>query len=441
MRRAGWNPARPQWPSAPTGSGPSRAGIGRPDTRPNPPRPELARNEEMAVERERAGEAALQAAEEQRGRADGDQHRWEAREEALAQALDRARAGAGVERLAGLDGVVGTLMELVDVDAGFEPAFEAAAGEVLAAVFLDSPRAARRGLEELHRLDRAGAVVALSPALPAPGHAGGPADSAAPFHSPAPSFSVPGLPSPAGPERPSPPRPGSGCPGHSGGRRPHASEGTSRSAERRGLPRLVATDRRGGRRRLAGSGGPGHPAGRTWSSSPGPVTGVRRGLWRVGAAGAGATAQRGKKPAGWRVPPGRRPKRRRPPGDRRARKPRTPGTAGRRRVGRWRPTRPACGLRRRRSSGSKASWPTARASRNRRPASAGSSSGGWSGNANGFPSWRAFFRSWKARRQPKRSGRRPSAWPGSGWPSGRRPWPPCAAISRCERPASRSAGP
>ena len=171
-------------------------------------RPELARNEEMAVERERAGEAALQAAEEQRGRADGDQHRWEAREEALAQALDRVRAGAGVERLAGLDGVVGTLMELVDVDPGFEPAFEAAAGEVLAAVFLDSPRAARRGLEELHRLDRAGAVVALSPALPAPGHAGGPADSAAPFHSPAPLFfSVPGLPSPAGPERPSPPRP------------------------------------------------------------------------------------------------------------------------------------------------------------------------------------------------------------------------------------------
>ena len=127
-------------------------------------RTELTGNEEAAVERERVGEAALRAAEERRSRADGEQHRWEAREEALAQALDRVRASAGVERLASVDGVVGTLMELVDVDAGFEPAFEAAAGEVLAAVFLDSSRSARRGLEELHRLDCAGAVVALSPA-------------------------------------------------------------------------------------------------------------------------------------------------------------------------------------------------------------------------------------------------------------------------------------
>jgi chromosome segregation protein len=128
--------------------------------------PDLARAEETAVERERRAEAGLQAADEERSRADGEQHRWEAREEALAQALDRVRARAGVERLAGLDGVVGTLVELVDVDPGFEAAFEAAAGEVLAAVFLENPESARRGLEELHRLDRAGAVVALPPPRP-----------------------------------------------------------------------------------------------------------------------------------------------------------------------------------------------------------------------------------------------------------------------------------
>ena len=128
---------------------------------------ELALLERDAREAESASDAARQSAEEQRREADAEHHRWAAREEALAQALDQARARAGAERLASSGGVVGTLLDLVEVDEGLAPAFEAAAGEILAAVVLDGVGSARRGLEELHRMAAAGAVVALpSPGVP-----------------------------------------------------------------------------------------------------------------------------------------------------------------------------------------------------------------------------------------------------------------------------------
>jgi len=106
-------------------------------------------------------EAVLVWAEREARRSEATSHRWAARSEALAQALDEARARAGAERLAGVRGVVGTLLELVDVDAGYETAFEAAAGEVLAAVVVDSDGAARLSLDHLSRQGGGGAVIAL----------------------------------------------------------------------------------------------------------------------------------------------------------------------------------------------------------------------------------------------------------------------------------------
>ena len=63
-------------------------------------------------------EAEHAAAGEARRQADAEHHRWSARAEALAQALDEARARAGAERLAAVAGVVGTLLELVEVSEG-----------------------------------------------------------------------------------------------------------------------------------------------------------------------------------------------------------------------------------------------------------------------------------------------------------------------------------
>jgi chromosome segregation protein len=136
--------------------------------------------DEAALGEQRLGEAqlragaelavatdALHSADDDRRRAESDAHRWTARAEAVAQALHEARARAGAERLAGVDGVIGTLLDLVDVDEGFEAAFEAAAGEVLAAVVLDSPESARRAVEELHGAAAGGAVFSLPPAVAA----------------------------------------------------------------------------------------------------------------------------------------------------------------------------------------------------------------------------------------------------------------------------------
>jgi chromosome segregation protein len=127
---------------------------------------ELAATDRASREAESAADAARVDAEERRRTADAEHHRWAAREEALAQALDQARARAGAEKLSGSGGVVGTLLDLVEVEERLAPAFEAAAGEVLSAVVLDGVSSARRGLAELHRAAAAGAVVPLPAGAP-----------------------------------------------------------------------------------------------------------------------------------------------------------------------------------------------------------------------------------------------------------------------------------
>ena len=108
-----------------------------------------------------AAEHAEVLAHERAVACDAERARCEARRDALAQALDEARARAGAERLAGVDGVVGTLLELVEVDDGWGDAFEAACGEAIAAVVVDGSAAARAALAHLSAGERGGAVVAL----------------------------------------------------------------------------------------------------------------------------------------------------------------------------------------------------------------------------------------------------------------------------------------
>lgn len=105
--------------------------------------------------------AALEAAEsaERAGQAQID--RWAARSGALRLALDDARSRAGVERLDGLAGVVGTLADLIDIDHGWELAFEAAAGDAMAAVIVQDATIAREALRKLAAADASGAVLAL----------------------------------------------------------------------------------------------------------------------------------------------------------------------------------------------------------------------------------------------------------------------------------------
>ena len=106
-------------------------------------------------------ESALEAIDERFRETDGAAKSWKARVDALTSALDAARARAGAQRLAGLDGIIGTLLDLVDVDSGWEAAFEAAIGEAMNAVVVRDSDAARRALSRLHESSTSGAVLAL----------------------------------------------------------------------------------------------------------------------------------------------------------------------------------------------------------------------------------------------------------------------------------------
>ena len=130
---------------------------------------------ELAAERARLDDdaAALAVAERQREQAvvaetaarraqadaAGECNRWRARVDALALTLGDERARAGMEVLEATAGVLGALGDLVTVEEGWEAAFEAAAGEALAAAVLDGHAAARPALEALVRARTAGAVL------------------------------------------------------------------------------------------------------------------------------------------------------------------------------------------------------------------------------------------------------------------------------------------
>jgi chromosome segregation protein len=104
----------------------------------------------------------LEVAEETLRQAEQEHARAQARVDALERALDEARGAAGAELLAGVDGVVGTLLDLVDVDGGWEEAFEAAAGASLAAVVVSGSEPARAALSRLRQGGATGAVLALT---------------------------------------------------------------------------------------------------------------------------------------------------------------------------------------------------------------------------------------------------------------------------------------
>lgn len=127
--------------------------------------PLLAEHDE-AEEALTATQAALDAITANVAELASERASWRARADALGLALDEARARAGAERLAGLRGVVGTLLELVDVDEGWEAAFEAAAGEALAAVIVAGSDDAKAALAHLQASGARGAVLALGAARP-----------------------------------------------------------------------------------------------------------------------------------------------------------------------------------------------------------------------------------------------------------------------------------
>ena len=120
---------------------------------------QLARTVTDADGERRAAEERLGAAEVARRDADAAAGAWQARAQALGEALEQVRTRAGAERLAGRAGVLGTLLDVVEVEEGWEAAVEAAIGDALRAVVVDGRGHARAALDALHRDGRSGAVL------------------------------------------------------------------------------------------------------------------------------------------------------------------------------------------------------------------------------------------------------------------------------------------
>src|SRR5262249_44597781 len=113
-----------------------------------------------------AVEDAVAGAERAQDAARADRDRWTARADALALALDDARARAGAERLAGVAGALGSLLRLGEGGGRRQEAFEAARGDGLAAGVVDSVAGARRAVWALRGEGVGGAVVPAGRLLP-----------------------------------------------------------------------------------------------------------------------------------------------------------------------------------------------------------------------------------------------------------------------------------
>ena len=127
-------------------------------------------------------------------------HRSAARAEALERALRDLQGAGGRELLRGVDGVVGSLLDLVEIDEGWEAAFEAAAGAGVAAVVVDGRQSAHQALATLRERGVTGAV--LAPRAGTESGAPGAGRLVAGPVSPAPGFTGPDRAEPcAGPSR------------------------------------------------------------------------------------------------------------------------------------------------------------------------------------------------------------------------------------------------
>jgi chromosome segregation protein len=114
---------------------------------------------EAAARAHADGRRAADEAEQAARTADQERHRSAARAEALGRALRELEGAGGRELLNDVDGVVGSLVDLVEIDPGWEEAFEAAAGASVAAVVVSGREAAAEALSRLHRLGATGSLL------------------------------------------------------------------------------------------------------------------------------------------------------------------------------------------------------------------------------------------------------------------------------------------
>jgi chromosome segregation protein len=106
-------------------------------------------------------EAALRGAHEAWRNAEAEAARWRARADALELGLGAARAATGAEHLDGVEGVVGPLVDLLEIEPGAEVAVASALGEALRAVVVHGGDTAARAIERLRDGESSGLLLVV----------------------------------------------------------------------------------------------------------------------------------------------------------------------------------------------------------------------------------------------------------------------------------------
>jgi chromosome segregation protein len=124
---------------------------------------------EAALKESSASEEAAQHAQSERLQADlalrngaDVASSTQARALTLARALDELSGAGGRAVIGELEGVLGSFLDLIEVDAGFERAVEAAAGASVGAMVVDGRRSARAALAALRREGEVGLVLPVA---------------------------------------------------------------------------------------------------------------------------------------------------------------------------------------------------------------------------------------------------------------------------------------
>ena len=106
-------------------------------------------------------EQTLRLADDAWRAAERDAAHWRARADVLELGLGAARDAAGAEQVAGIDGVLGPLVDLLEIEPGAEAALVAALGDAMRAVVVESGDAAAAAIERLHSGDASGLLLVV----------------------------------------------------------------------------------------------------------------------------------------------------------------------------------------------------------------------------------------------------------------------------------------
>ena len=108
------------------------------------------------------GERARDAAHAAFAQATDVASRAQARAEALARALEEFSGSSGRQLIGGLEGVLGSFLDLIEVEPGWEKAVESAAGASVAATVVNGRRSVRAALATLRREGGAGLILPVA---------------------------------------------------------------------------------------------------------------------------------------------------------------------------------------------------------------------------------------------------------------------------------------